>query len=93
MGIESPRIAAGVTKQRTRIYDQPLTVGADSPTSTPDYEGQIYIEHPTTGERNRYMHVAVDIDGTLTWKEVDTGDYIDSYTGKAWNPLSHVKGS
>ena len=93
MGIESPRIAADVTKPRVQIYDQPISTVSGPPVTTPDYEGQIVFERPLEGEKKYYMYVAVDISGTLTWKEAGTGGYIDGYTGKPWNPLYHVKGS
>jgi len=93
MAIQNPIIAAGPTKSRVRIYDQPMAIGAGAPTGTPDYEGQLYFEFPTLGEQKYYIYVGVDISGTLTWVAVATQEYIDNYTGKTWNPLSGVKGT
>ena len=49
MAIQNPIIAAGPTKSRVQIYNQPMAIDAGAPTGTPDYEGQLYFEYPTLG--------------------------------------------
>jgi len=57
----------------------------------PEWEGQLYV-YPykdPDGNRTVQMYVAVEIEGTLVWKEVAIEFTLNSYTGK---PIDHLYG-
>lgn len=98
MSISSPRIAAGHTRRRGSVVDQPVystSIAAGQTgafikdgvrvdvTIAADFEGQVYVQYLVDGA-NRFatMSVAVNVDGNLLWKPVATGIAIDEYTGR-----------
>lgn len=56
-------------------------------TTNPEWEGQIIFYREPSSTGYAVMYVAVDIDGTLAWKETANGvvNY-DSRTGREWDP-------
>jgi len=58
---------------------------------TPGYEGQMsFVLSVDDSGKNRWctIYVAVDISGTLTWKQVTpVPNIINQYTGKPYDPI------
>lgn len=57
----------------------------------PSWEGQMYFKiftDPINARlRRAAIYVAVDVNGTLGWKQVVNGATINGYTGKAFDPI------
>ena len=106
MAINSPIIAAGPSKPRLHVLDQPITTHSVKPgesytttdadgfplvvnVTAPEREGQVYFHTQSDAQSNRsaVMYVGVDISGTLTWVPVTIGKFINSYTGKSFDPM------
>ena len=60
----------------------------DNPPLTPSIEGQL-VFHTGTEANLRFAaaYVAVDIEGTLTWKPTANRTPVNGYTGKAFDPI------
>lgn len=91
MAIDSPIIAGRPAVQRRHAIGQPVTF--DDGSTAPQYEGQVYFTYNVIsagGGSSRYsdMYVAVDIDGILTWVEVEMGTFVDRYTGEPVDPMT-----
>ena len=57
----------------------------------PTREGQMCVHtFVDTGLRAAQIYIAVDIEGTLTWKRVGNYNVINGYTGKPIDPLYDV---
>ena len=91
MAIDSPIIAGRAAVQRRHAIGQPVTF--DDGSTAPQYEGQVFFTYNVIsagGGSSRYsdMYVAIDINGTLTWVEVELGTFVDAYTGEPLDPMT-----
>ena len=89
MAINSPRIAGEPATLRKKIVTQPVETGGLVPDVDPSYEGQVYVQISLSGingfDRRATMFVGVDVDGTLFWAPIATGEFINGFTGGAWD--------
>ncbi len=56
----------------------------------PEAEGQVYLHYfsdSTNLNRRMQMYVAVDINGTPTWKLVSNTTQLNKWTGKPYDPI------
>lgn len=99
MAFDPNVIAAGVSAPRSRIKTvvignvpvaPPASYVVDGVTYTQPAErvGQIRFAREDPNTRKGNLYVVVEIDGVLQWKLVQLGGYIDSATGKSWDPLA-----
>ena len=56
---------------------------------SPDRAGQLYfqVSSDDDGNRGAIIYVAVDIGGTLEWKQVNAATYLNLYTGRPYDPI------
>lgn len=80
----SPYLATTASSTTTVTYETRTEV-----VQNPEYEGQTvaYVSSNSEGVRTSSFYVAVDIEGTLTWKRcIFASQYIDSRTGATPDP-------
>jgi len=105
MAINKPIVAAGTTKEKKHILDQPVEVHPVGPGGSylatteegevigvavdqPEREGQVFCQTVQSGQnRWAYMYVAININGTPQWVRVATGEVINSFTGRPFDPI------
>lgn len=95
MAINKPRIAGKPAVRRSSFLDQPVSlsqseygVATGAPPFLPTLEGQMACTWYLEGYRRiTVMHIGVDINGTLAWKQIRTGRALSAYTGQPIDPI------
>lgn len=87
--LDQPILIRSVNPGETYSYIDPITGEVfRNVTLDPEFEGQVYFNVTASGaDRTARMYVAVNIDGTLAWKEILTETFISGFTGKPFDPM------
>ena len=99
MAVNPPRIVSEPVIERHRITGIPVPYAetqtdnfTPQPTEVaPPYEGALLVVFTTYGSTatEANMYIAVNLDGALTWVVVDTGNWLNGYSGDPWDSMAN----